>query len=513
MDIQREKLTILMLDHEPLLIDRRIILEGKTLVEAGYKVYLATRGDAIKKSIEESYGIEVRRFSDPLDEALANPLSPEGRRESARRKIAMWISSGGNPGLEKKIRGKNPGILNSIAYAWLWPPALAHVLRRRYPKVKNIMGRLFEPALYALMLRPDFIRPYFALIKYYTANLLNRKTDRISLADDSWQSRLYKFAIDLQPDFVHAHDLPNLKLGCLIAKNVNASLIYDAHELYPLQHFSDERKRRNLLDLERSLIGRADAIITINRQCVDILKNEYGVENLVAVTNATEAPAGFDPRVQIKKWHEQFSLPGDVKIIVFQGGINPVRNIDPLVEALVYCDPKIHIGFITYKNDIPYYDEMARSLNIEHRIHYVVEIPWDEVNSWVASADAGIMPYQVTSKNTQISSPNKLYEFVVAGLPIMASNELINVEQAIKVDGLGVTTTLKGVDTYVALIKAMFDHPEGPGRFKKNVLAARPKYLWSSEAPKIVACYDDLLKIRLAKQLNSLGQEAHCSAT
>lgn len=484
-----KKKVILMLDHEPMLIDRRIILEGKSLAREGYKVYLATRGDGIKPSVEMTHGIEVRRFCDSDDEQNEETLGNFAKCDAARAKIEQWISSGGHGGLEKKIRGSNPGLMNSVVYAIAWPPALAHVLRTRFPGAKKRLGRAFEPAVYSMTLRVDFLVPYFVLATNYLKNRPRKSVEHALKDENSWESKVFSDALKLRPDYVHAHDLPNLEMGFRIAEKTGAALIYDAHELYPLQYFSDESRRASLLELERRLIVHADAVITVNQQCVEVLKKEYGVENVIAVTNATEAPPGFDPQQRQRKWHDTFMLDDDVRIMVFQGGINPVRNVDPLVEALAQCEENIHIGFVTYRKDIPYYDELSKRLGISHRIHYVVEIPWDEVNDWLASADVGVMPYQVTNFNAQISSPNKLYEFVVAGLPIMASTELVNVRKAVEEDGLGVVTLLRDVDSYVRLIKEMFDHPDGPQRFRANVIAARPRYLWSAEAPKVIDCY------------------------
>jgi glycosyltransferase involved in cell wall biosynthesis len=195
--------------------------------------------------------------------------------------------------------------------------------------------------------------------------------------------------------------------------------------------------------------------------------------------------------------------------MVFQGGINPVRNVDELILALTMLSEDIHIGFITYAKDIPYYEEMTQRLGVFHRVHYVIEIPWDEVISWLASSDVGIMPYQVTNFNAKISSPNKLYEFVVAGLPIIASSDLVNVQRAVDEDSLGLTTVLREPDSYVEVIRAMFEHPNGPERFRKNVLKARSKYTWSNEEPKLLKLYKKICSpnYQVKSKQSRIGEE------
>lgn len=497
---QDERKVVLMLDHEPMLIDRRIVLEAQSLVSDGWRVVLATRGDGRKPKVEMERGMEVRRFTDPIDEVLQASAAEQERLAAHDRAMSLaldrqlvhgWQHSPGNLPLEAKIRSlRVPRVLGVLLYVLAWPPAAASVVRRRLPVLKRLLNRALEPFVFALLLRPGFVLPYVRL----ALDRLTRTQSPLPRADgnldqNSWESRLYRYALELRADVIHVHDLPNLPMGQRLAQETGAVLVYDAHELYPMQYFADENRRRTLLEAERRLIVHADAVISVNRQCAEFLESEYPIDQVVPLTNATESPAGFDPTQRKRLWHERFNLPLQVRIMVFQGGINPVRNIDPLVEALVGIDDEIHIGFVTYGKDIPYYEEMTRRLGINHRVHYVVEIPWHEVNDWLASADVGVMPYQVTNFNAKISSPNKLYEFVVAGLPIIASTELDNVKLAIETDGLGVMTLLRGVDSYRAVIREMFEHPDGPERFRPNVLAARHKYTWLNEEPKLQALY------------------------
>lgn len=496
--------TILMLDHEPMLIDRRIVLEAQSLAADGWRVILATRGDGQKPAVESERGMEVRRFVDGLDEVLL--LEPEEQDRSARRepqfrevldrhRISRWLHNPANPDLERQIGSLGlPRPVALLLYILNWPPAAASVVRRRLPGLKRLLGRALEPLVYSLLIRPSFVAPYLRLAyrRWGAKPPLPGAGEDGAFWEQSWAGRAYHFALQLRPDVIHVHDLPNLALGHRLAHELGAVLVYDAHELYPMQYFADSKRRDFLLATERRLIGDADAVISVNWQCAEVLEREYPIPAVVPLTNATESPPGFDPMQRKRLWHERFGLSDDVRIMVFQGGINPVRNVDPLVEALAKIPDHVHIGFITYANDIPYYDAMTRLLGVHHRVHYVIQIPWDRVNDWLASADVGVMPYQATSYNAKISSPNKLYEFVVAGLPIIASSELDNVKAAIETDGLGVMTLLRGVDTYLQVIREMFEHPEGPERFRPNVLAARHKYMWSNEEPKLLSLYRGL---------------------
>lgn len=509
---------VLMLDHESLMIDRRIVLEAQSLVQAGYAVVLATRGDGVQPHASEERGMLVRRFVDARRGERRLPPAMQDRQQ-----IHAWRLSPGHDRLERSLRhGLRwlPRKLQTLAYALAWPPVMAAGLRHRWPRLSARAGRALDPLVGLALLRPAFVLPYLrvALDRLLTPGALpDLALERQDPAPGSWQEGVLRFALALRPDVVHAHDLPNLPMACRIAQACGCALVYDAHELYPLQYFADPARSRALADLERRHIDQADAVITINHQCVQQLEAVYGLQGVLALGNATESPPGFDPTRRERRWHERFGLSPQVRLMVFPGGINPVRNIDPLVQALVHLPEDIHLGFITYRKDVPYYQALSQRLGVHHRVHYLLEIPWDEVVPWLAAADVGVMPYQVTNANARIASPNKLYEFVVAGLPIIASTELENVRAAVEGDGLGLLTLLREVDSYVDVIRHMFEAPGGPQRFRAQVLAARPRYLWSNEAPRLLALYQRLThpgyQPLAARVRAPVSQEPPCAAS
>ncbi len=359
------------------MIDRRIILEGASLVQAGYQVIHITRAESLHT---DERGLEIRSF-----------------------------------GLKKK----------------------------------------------------DFIPNILAFVKYH-----------------------------FTPDIVHAHDLPSLPLASKITKEYNAKLVYDAHEIFDAQ-FNADGLNPIEIQQEALLIENIDAMITVNRQCREIMLERYPSltsDQVHILTNATVAPTHFNPRIKQKKWHQRFHLPEPTQLMVFQGGLRRSRNIDCLLQALTQVPENIHLGFITFQRDQQLFADMARDLDISHRIHFVLDLPWDEVHDWLASADVGVIPYQANCLNTKICSPNKMYEFVVAGLPMIGSSELINVKEAIDHYQIGVHSLLGETQTYVDAILEMFDPDQGGcKRFREHVIAARPHFLWEHQAPKLLSLYQNLM--------------------
>ena len=108
----------------------------------------------------------------------------------------------------------------------------------------------------------------------------------------------------------------------------------------------------------------------------------------------------------------------------------------------------VHLGFITYAKDVSYYSALSKNLGVDHRIHYVLDIDWTEVLSWIKAADFGIIPYQVTSDNAFAASPNKMYEFATAGVPIIATSNLPRVKTFVEKYQIGITHPFSDASSY-----------------------------------------------------------------
>ena len=125
--------------------------------------------------------------------------------------------------------------------------------------------------------------------------------------------------------------------------------------------------------------------------------------------------------------------------------------------------------FLTYKKEVPEFKALAKKLGIEHRTHFIDPGPWDEMVYRAASADVGMMPYHPHDMNTTIASPNKMYEFITAAVPMIAHQGLVNVHRILQEEGFGVTRVLDAPQDYAAAIMEVFDEKLGGAqRFRET---------------------------------------------
>jgi len=312
---------------------------------------------------------------------------------------------------------------------------------------------------------------------------------------DTWEQAVLDFACALDRiDVVHAHDLPALRVAVLIAHKRGIRLVYDAHELYSYQPGVIGARKKRLFDTEHALIGFCDEIVCINADQAAVMQKDHGPGRYTPLTNATEQPPGFDITRRYTLVQDHLGLPEGTPTMLFMGGINRGRKIDLLLEGIAKAKVPAHMIFLTWGMEIPEFERMATELGIRDRVHFLDPVPWSEIVYWAASVDVCVMPYQALDLNTRISSPNKMYEFIAAGTPMIGSSELVNVSKVVPVEGFGVLLPFHEADDYARAIDAIFDPAQGgPERFRANLIARADKYLWKAEASGFEAMYARLL--------------------
>lgn len=311
---------------------------------------------------------------------------------------------------------------------------------------------------------------------------------------DLWESKVLDFALRTSDlDVIHVHDLPALRVGFLISQRLGIPLVYDAHELYGYQPGILGEQQRMLIEKERRLIPFCDFVVVINDDQAKVMQKDYQFDRFVALTNATEQPPGFDITRRYSLIRDRISIPAEHKIMLFMGGINRARKIDQLLEGIAKGPQNVHMVFLTWGMEIPEFKALAADLNLADRVHFLDPVPWSDIVYWCASADVGVMPYQALDTNTRISSPNKMYEFIAAGTPMIGSSELVNVARVVPPYNFGILKPLRGADDYADLIKAIFDPSlGGPERFRPALIEHAHRFLWDKEVEPFLERYKTL---------------------
>lgn len=217
-----------------------------------------------------------------------------------------------------------------------------------------------------------------------------------------WAERAYSW----RPDLVQAHDLDALEAAVLLGERLRIPVLYDTHELWSEQPFIDSQEAVAHWDaLERRLIGKASAVMTINEPLAEILRDRYGLSEVLALHNCQQLqPLPVRPANQ---------LP----IALYQGAYVPHRGCEQLIAAAA----KLRHIRLAFRGFGPS-EEALRKLDVESRIVWWEAVPGPQVVQAAAQADIGLIPFLPTCLNHYYSTPNKLFEYMTAGLAIAGSD-------------------------------------------------------------------------------------------
>jgi len=404
--------------------DRRIVLEATTLQPLGHDVNLIA-SSAETTDWPEIKSFRVRRFTD-------HAFSDSTEILVLRDRLSVFLGS-----------------RLSLLAAVFFRPSLGF----KFVSGANSLSRskIFGlQSVLGLMSNHIGLREASLLFK---AAWSARSTERF--VPDSWEQKVIEATKDEHYDVIHVHDLPTLALGVHLKKEKRAKLVYDAHELYCYLPGMSGAAQANLKKVEGALIKDADLVVLINDQQAERMREDYGDFPYVCLTNATTPDGVTESRsTQIR---DRLKISPAEKILIFQGYVSRARNIDALIEGLALSKTRPHIVFLSWGPEIADLKELAASCGVSDHVHFLPPVPWDQVISWAEAADVGIMPYQPTNLNTIISSPNKMYEFIMARTPMIGSSELINVKSTIEENGFGITRLLREPRDYALAIDEILD--------------------------------------------------------
>jgi glycosyltransferase involved in cell wall biosynthesis len=128
---------------------------------------------------------------------------------------------------------------------------------------------------------------------------------------------------------------------------------------------------------------------------------------------------------------------------------------------------------------------------VADRVHFLDPVPADEVVAFLASADVGVHPLLGVFPNHEMALPNKLFEYLHAGLAIVVT-DLKELGRFVRLHGLGETFRSGDPADLAANVEKVLANPQ-PYRRAASDPELRAEYSWEHQAEELVAVYDDLL--------------------
>ena len=263
------------------------------------------------------------------------------------------------------------------------------------------------------------------LIRAARRNRLRRALTDLK-RDVPWELRLLSAALSTRADIYHAHDLDALMVCAIAASALGSRLVYDSHELwlgssrYEIATSPFNRLRYRLT--ERLLLPLADAVIAVTPSRGAEMKRMYPgrIDELAIVENSVPRMETLPPEAALRK---RLSIPDSAFVALYQGVICPERGLEQLLEAAAMLRGRgvyvVLVGHDAWQGTL---SRMAVEIGVDDVVRFHPPVPSDRLLELTVSADAGLILFQNTCLNHYYSLPNKLYEYMMAGIPIIASH-------------------------------------------------------------------------------------------
>jgi glycosyltransferase involved in cell wall biosynthesis len=229
---------------------------------------------------------------------------------------------------------------------------------------------------------------------------------------------------EFRPQIIHANDLLTLPAAIRYKSRVdpNVVVIYDSHELemHRNKHYGFLRNVSDQL-IEWHCIRKADHVITVSEGISDVLRQSYGIERPSVVLNT---PSLQVPTGDVDGLKASLGLDETHSLIVYTGNVTFGRGLENLAASLAHLPDNFHVAVVgpraTEKDEalLNSAPEMAAS----GRFHLVHPVAPHEVTSLIRDADLFINPALNVSLSYDLALPNKLFDAVFSGLPVVVGD-------------------------------------------------------------------------------------------
>lgn len=294
-------------------------------------------------------------------------------------------------------------------------------------------------------------------------------------------------------DLYHGMAYMGIPIALDLGARHGAKVVYDARDIY-LEARNIARMRGSarwlLAAEERRWAHRADRVVTVNRAYAEVMAERLRVPTPLIVMNCSYR---FDPpEPRERRFHSALGLDSSTRVVLYHGGLFPDRGIEQLVEAIEAVDRVVLVlmGYGVLEAELR---QAAMEVGLDGRVRFVPPVPPDELHAWVACADVVAMPIQPSTLNHRLTTPNKLFEAMAAGVPLVAS-DLPGMSAIVRETRCGLLCDPTDPKSIAAALRELLDAPDAVRRAfgQRGLLAAHETYNWEAQAAVLLEEYGRL---------------------
>jgi glycosyltransferase involved in cell wall biosynthesis len=285
-------------------------------------------------------------------------------------------------------------------------------------------------------------------------------------------------------DILVANDLDTLLPNFIVSKLKRLLLVYDSHEYFTGVPEIQDRPFVKWVwkNIEKMIFPHLKHVMTVSDSIAVQYEQEYGIKP-VTVRNCSRRTDGINPYSR-----EELDIKKDHLLLILQGtGINVDRGGEELIEAINKTE-NVTLLIVGSGDLLPVLKEKVKELYLSERVKFIPKVPWEEMMRYTKSADAGLSLDKNTNINYRFSLPNKLFDYISAGIPVIAGN-LPEVTRIVTVNKCGILIPEITPGEISHAIKILVEKPDLLTELKRNALSASVSINWDQESSKVREFY------------------------
>lgn len=288
---------------------------------------------------------------------------------------------------------------------------------------------------------------------------------------------LFYELLKYKADIYFAEDFYTLPFVTIIAKIRRAKIYYNSRELYSCLGGLRNRPRLQsvITSIEKFFITKVDSVLTTGEMDSSFLEKLYRISNTLVIRNIPllNTPTG---KVNFRKKH---SLSDDSIIMIYQGMLMEGRGIVPVLNAMTKL-PKASLIILGDGVQKDNFQKLANDLGIADRVFFEGTISQIELINYTSGANIGLSLIENISVSYFHALPNKLFEYIMAGVPVLASN-LPQMGKVIDDYKVGECIAIENTDTIVGVLKDWIENPAKLELYRANCVKAAQDLNWQKE--------------------------------
>ncbi len=322
-------------------------------------------------------------------------------------------------------------------------------------------------------------------IRTYKSHRMKLIFEKGPLFYAEYNMRLFLFLLFHRANCLLSNDLDTLLPNFWISRLKRIKLIYDSHEYFTeVPELVNRPKVQKVWKrIEEYVVPKLPEMITVCKSIADMFHEKYGIDVHV-IRNIPMRKMLPSPATR-----EEVGLDPEKHILLLQGsGINIHRGSEELVEAMRYLDD-CQLVIIGGGDVLPILKEKVAQNHWDEKVKFFPRMPYQKMMAITQLAELGFTLDKDTNLNYRFSLPNKLFDYIQAGVPVVASH-LVEIERIVRNYNIGTFVENHDPQSIAETIENALNDKDSLALWKRNLTIAARELCWENEEKVLLDIYE-----------------------